>query len=78
MTPAELASLRAAGYAPEALPDLHRQGREEAERVRVALLEHLPAVECPPVFDAGSAIGAHAGPGAVVLALMPKLPPSPR
>ncbi|HPF35316.1 MAG TPA: M14 family zinc carboxypeptidase [Candidatus Krumholzibacteria bacterium] len=33
VTPAELASLRAAGYAPEALPDLHRQGREEAERV---------------------------------------------
>lgn len=57
---------------------MHCDNREEAERVRVALLEQIPAVECPPVFDAGSAIGAHAGPGAVVLALMPKLPPSPR
>lgn len=33
VTAAELAALRDAGHAPEELPDLHRRGREEAERI---------------------------------------------
>ena len=44
---------------------------EEAQRVRRALIEQLPGVECAEVFDAGSAIGAHAGPGSIVVSLMP-------
>lgn len=52
---------------------MHCCNPEEAERVRDVLLAQLPGVECPPVFDAGSAIAAHAGSGAVVLALMPRL-----
>jgi fatty acid-binding protein DegV len=53
---------------------MHCCNPEEAAQVRSALLAQLPGVECPQVFDAGSAIGAHAGSGAVVLALMPRLP----
>ena len=53
---------------------MHCCNPEEAAQVRSALLEQLPGVECAQVFDAGSAIGAHAGSGAVVLALMPRLP----
>lgn len=52
---------------------MHCCNPEEAECVRSELLNQLPGVECPPAFDAGSAIGAHAGSGAVVLALMPRL-----
>jgi DegV family protein with EDD domain len=53
---------------------MHCDNRAEGERVRTALLDKLPGVECGEVFDAGSAIAAHAGPGAVVLALMPCVP----
>jgi hypothetical protein len=50
---------------------LHCDDPDQGERVRDALLEQLPGVDCPPLLDAGSAIGAHAGPGAIALALMP-------
>jgi DegV family protein with EDD domain len=53
---------------------MHCDNRAEGERVRAALLEKLPGIDCGEVFDAGSAIAAHAGPGAVVLALMPRDP----
>jgi len=33
----------------------------------------LPGVDVCQLLDAGSAIGAHAGPGAVVISLMPDL-----
>lgn len=50
---------------------MHCDNREEGLRVRDALLEQLPGVHCPEVFDAGSAIGAHAGPGAIAVSMMP-------
>src|SRR5262249_8655682 len=52
---------------------LHCDNLAEGERVRAALLQQLPGVDVGTVLDAGSAIGAHAGPGAVVIALMPDL-----
>lgn len=50
---------------------LHCDNRAEAERVRAALRAVLPGLADEDVIEAGSGIGAHAGPGAVVLALMP-------
>ena len=50
---------------------LHCDNAVEGERVRDALLRQLPAVDVAALLDAGSAIGAHAGSGAVVIALMP-------
>ena len=50
---------------------LHCDNTTEGERVRAALLQQLPDVDVGAVLDAGSAIGAHGGPGAVVIALMP-------
>ena len=52
---------------------LHCDNRAEGDSVRAALLQQLPGVVCGEAFGAGSAIAAHAGPGAVVLALMPLL-----
>ena len=52
---------------------LHCDNAVEGERVRDALLRKLPGVDVAAVLDAGSAIGAHAGSGAVVIALMPDL-----
>ena len=53
---------------------MHCDNRAEGERVRAALQQQLPSVDCGEVFDAGSAIAAHAGAGAVVLSLMPARP----
>lgn len=50
---------------------MHCDDPEQGRRVRDALLRQLPGVECPPLLDAGSAIGAHAGPGAIALSLIP-------
>ena len=50
---------------------MHCDNRDEGERVRAALIRQLPDVDCSEVFDAGSAIAAHAGSGAIVLSLMP-------
>ncbi|MGB0132212.1 DegV family protein [Dokdonella sp.] len=50
---------------------MHCDDPAQGGRVRDALLEQLPGVDCPPLLDAGSAIGAHAGPGAIALSLMP-------
>ena len=52
---------------------LHCDNPAEGERVHAALLRILPGVDLAPLLDAGSAIGAHAGPGAVVIALMPDM-----
>lgn len=52
---------------------MHCDNPAEGLKVRAALIEQLPGVECSVLFDAGSAIGAHAGQGAVVLSLMPVL-----
>jgi DegV family protein with EDD domain len=52
---------------------LHCDNALEGERVRSALLRMLPVVDASELLDAGSAIGAHAGPGAVVISLMPDL-----
>lgn len=54
---------------------MHCDNRDEAERVRAALLTRRPDIECTDVFDAGSAIAAHAGAGAVALSVMPCLDP---
>lgn len=51
---------------------MHCDNLEEGIRVRDALLGQLPGVRCAEVFEAGSAIGAHAGPGAVALCMMPE------
>jgi DegV family protein with EDD domain len=50
---------------------LHCDNASEGEGVRAALARLLPDAAAGTLLDAGSAIGAHAGPGAVVLALMP-------
>ena len=54
---------------------LHCDNAAEGERVRAALLRALPGADVAALLDAGSAIGAHAGRGAVVIALMPDLRP---
>jgi hypothetical protein len=51
---------------------MHCDNPEQGRRVRDALIEQMPDVECAPLLDAGSAIGAHAGPGAIALSLMPR------
>ena len=51
--------------------DMHCDNRAEGAAVRAELLRQLPGVDCSEVFDAGSAIAAHAGSGAIVLSLMP-------
>jgi DegV family protein with EDD domain len=50
---------------------MHCDNPDEAVRVRDALLRQRPDIECAQPIEAGSAIGAHAGAGAIVLALMP-------
>jgi len=52
---------------------LHCDNAIEGENVRSALLRMLPDADVGELLDAGSAIGAHAGPGAVVISLMPDL-----
>jgi len=52
---------------------LHCDNIVEGEAVRSALLRMLPDADVSELLHAGSAIGAHAGPGAVVISLMPDL-----
>ncbi|HEX3124846.1 MAG TPA: DegV family protein [Rhodanobacteraceae bacterium] len=52
---------------------LHCDNAAEGERVRATLQRMLPEIDVCQLLDAGSAIGAHAGPGAVVISLMPDL-----
>jgi len=52
---------------------LHCDNAVEGEKVRSALMRLLPDADVSELLDAGSAIGAHAGPGAVVISLMPDL-----
>ena len=55
---------------------LHCDDAVAGERVRDALLRQLPGVDVAAVLDAGSAIGAHAGVGAVVISFMPDMRPA--
>ncbi len=55
---------------------LHCDNRAHGERVRAALIAEWPQIDCSELLDAGSAIAAHAGPGAIALALMPATPPT--
>jgi uncharacterized protein len=50
---------------------MHCDNPDEGALVRRALIEQLPGVECTELLEAGSAIGAHAGAGAIVVSLMP-------
>jgi len=52
---------------------LHCDNAIEGENARSALLRMLADVDVSELLDAGSAIGAHAGPGSVVISLMPDL-----
>jgi len=51
---------------------MHCDNAAEGARVRDALIAQLAHVECAELLEAGSAIGAHAGAGAIVISLMPK------
>lgn len=50
---------------------MHCDNRDDGERVRTALLARLPGLGPVELLDAGSAIAAHAGAGAIALSLMP-------
>jgi uncharacterized protein len=50
---------------------MHCDNPREGALARQALIEQLPGVECAELLEAGSAIGAHAGAGAIVVSLMP-------
>ena len=50
---------------------MHCDNRDEGERMRTALLARMPGLGPVELLDAGSAIAAHAGAGAIALSLMP-------
>ena len=50
---------------------MHCDNRDEGERVRAALVARRPELGPVELLDAGSAIAAHAGGGAIALSLMP-------
>ncbi len=52
---------------------MHCDNREEGAQVRDALINQRADIECAELLEAGSAIGAHAGSGAIVVAMMPKV-----
>ncbi|MBS0662426.1 MAG: DegV family EDD domain-containing protein [Verrucomicrobia bacterium] len=49
----------------------------EADRVRTALVAAVPRIERIWVMDAGTAIGAHAGPGSLLIGYQDYEPPAP-
>ena len=53
---------------------MHCDNPREGARVREALIAQLPGIDCAELLEAGSAIAAHAGAGAIVLSMMPKRP----
>lgn len=53
----------------------HADDRSAAERLRAALLRVHPGLEEPEILPLGSAIAAHAGPGALLVAAQDYLPP---
>lgn len=53
---------------------MHCDNKKQGQRAHDALLRQFPDVESHPLLDAGSAIGAHAGSGAIALSLMPREP----
>ncbi|MEP6883086.1 MAG: DegV family protein [Dokdonella sp.] len=50
---------------------MHCDSATEGLRVRDALINQMPGIECAELLEAGSAIGAHAGPGSIVVSMMP-------
>lgn len=52
---------------------MHCDNPVDGEQVRLALIAQWPGIECCELLEAGSAIAAHAGPGAIALSLMPAL-----
>lgn len=50
---------------------MHCDNRDDGERVRAALLTQVPGVVEVELLDAGSAIAAHAGAGAIAVSVMP-------
>ena len=47
----------------------HANCRDDADRLREELLDKLPGIEASYVTELGSALGVHAGPGALVVSL---------
>ncbi len=50
---------------------MHCDNACEGALVREALISQMPGIECAELLEAGSAIGAHAGSGAIVVSLLP-------
>ena len=55
----------------------HCDSADEADRVRAALASALPRIDRIWVMDAGTAIGAHAGPGSLLIGYQDYEPPAP-
>ena len=53
---------------------MHCDNEREGKLVRDALIDQLPGIDCADLLEAGSAIGAHAGSGAIVVSMMPRQP----
>ncbi|MBN8481053.1 MAG: DegV family EDD domain-containing protein, partial [Xanthomonadales bacterium] len=53
---------------------MHCDNPAEGQRVRAALQACVAGIDCGEVLDAGSAIAAHAGAGAVAVSVMPAVP----
>lgn len=47
----------------------HANCRDDADRLREHLLNKLPGIESSYITELGSALGVHAGPGALVVSL---------
>ena len=52
----------------------HANCRDDADRLREELLDKLPGIEASYVTELGSALGVHAGPGALVVSLQEHRP----
>ncbi|GAA2776464.1 DegV family protein [Saccharopolyspora taberi] len=63
-------SLRAAGSGPVAIAVHHLAAPERAEQLGARLRDRLPHAECV-VSEVGAVIGAHIGPGAVGVVVLP-------
>ena len=50
---------------------MHCDSAREGALVREALINQMPGIECAELLEAGSAIGAHAGSGSIVVSMMP-------
>ncbi len=55
----------------------HCDCADDGERLRAALQQHVPQLDSIWLMEAGAGIGAHAGPGSLVLGVQDYEPPSP-